>query len=39
MYLVNPAGNFVQFFGKNVDADAMAEAISGHIGSYNAPTA
>ena len=31
MYLVNPAGDFVQFYGKNFDAEAMSEAVQQHI--------
>lgn len=31
MYLVNPAGDFVQFYGKNFDAEAVSEAVQQHI--------
>lgn len=34
MYLINPDGDFVQFFGKNVDATALAKAIQGHMSSW-----
>jgi SCO1/SenC len=34
MYLVNPDGDFVQFFGKNVDAPGVAKAIQGHMASW-----
>jgi protein SCO1/2 len=34
MYLVNPEGDFVQFFGKNVDAAGLAKAIQGHMASW-----
>ena len=34
MYLVNPDGQFVQFFGKNVDAPGVAKAIQGHMASW-----
>lgn len=37
MYLVNPAGDFVQFFGKNVDAAALAKAIQGHMANWKEP--
>lgn len=36
MYLVDPRGEFVQFFGKNFDAPALAKAIQGHVSGWKA---
>jgi protein SCO1/2 len=31
MYLLNPEGDFVTFYGKNFEAPALAESIKGHM--------
>lgn len=33
-YLVNPDGEFVTYFGKNVGAEALAKSIKGHVSSW-----
>lgn len=34
MYLINPEGEFVTFYGKNFTAEELAESILGHVNSW-----
>ena len=34
MYLVNPDGEFVTFYGKNFDAPTLAKSLQGHLASW-----
>ena len=34
MYLINPEGEFVTFYGKNFTAEQLAASIAEHIGSW-----
>lgn len=34
MYLLDPAGQFVQFFGKNYDAAALSKAVQSQIADW-----
>ena len=34
MYLIDPEGNFVDYFGQNKQADEIATAIAIHMGSF-----
>lgn len=36
MYLVDPEGNFVDYFGQNKSAEEIATAVAIHMGSYEA---
>jgi protein SCO1/2 len=35
MYLVNPDGEFVTFYGKNFDAPSLAKSLEGHLTSWD----
>lgn len=35
MYLVNPDGEFVTFYGKNFDASTLAQSLQGHLASWD----
>jgi protein SCO1 len=35
MYLIDPEGNFVDYYGQNKKAEEIASAIAIHMGSYN----
>ncbi len=35
MYLVNPDGEFVTFYGKNFDAPMLAKSLQGHLASWD----
>ena len=37
MYLLDPAGDFVAFYGKNVDAEGLSNAVSGHVKAWAWP--
>ena len=37
MYLVNPDGEFVTFYGKNFDAPSLAKSLEGHLASWEGP--
>ena len=34
MYLINPDGEFVTFYGKNFDAPMLAQSLQGHLASW-----
>lgn len=34
MYLINPEGDFVTFYGKNFTAEQLAQSVSEHIASW-----
>ena len=35
MYLVNPDGEFVTFYGKNFDAPMLAKSMQGHLATWD----
>ena len=39
MYLVDPDGNFVDYYGQNKKAEEIATAIAIHMGCYDASAA
>ena len=36
MYLLNPDGEFVTFYGKNYTAEGLAESVKGHVKAWHA---